>query len=82
MIPGAPENKRLDTPYQNKAIQPTKLDGIHHYQLVQRLGFPQGAKCWCGESFLPTNHEKGVMQKRREWFNLHDSCEAKVSELA
>jgi hypothetical protein len=70
MIPGAPENK---------AIQP-QVEAIYHYSLVQRLGFPQGARCnWCGSSFLPTNHERGVMQKRREWFTQHDHCEAKVT---
>ena len=54
-------------------------DSIHHYKLIQRLGFPDGVKCWCGaELEFAVKEDWGSRdKKRRAFFDQHEECEAR-----
>lgn len=61
----------------SNAVIPRRIDPIHHYSLIQKLGFPTGVKCWCGAQLSFQVHERGMQTKRKAFFDQHDGCEAK-----
>jgi len=50
---------------------------IHHYEVIQKLGFPPGVKCWCGNTLEFAVKEPWAKRstKRKEFFDLHDECQ-------
>ena len=73
MIPGAPENKRMQ--------HPLEVQAIHHYTPMQKLGYSSGVKCWCGDVLEFRYHEPGMKSKRQKFFAEHDEC-VPLSETA
>ena len=65
----------------SNAVLPTRRtqDSIHHYKLIQRLGFHDGVKCWCGAEleFAVKEDWASRDKKRRAFFDQHEECEAK-----
>ena len=68
----------------SNAVHPARRtqDSIHHYKLIQRLGFPDGVKCWCGAEleFAVKEDWASRDKKRRAFFDQHEECEAKERE--
>lgn len=46
-----------------------------HYQLIRKLGFPNGVRCLCGATLTFRPHERDQDKKRRAFFDTHDACE-------
>lgn len=48
---------------------------IEHYQLIRKLGFPDGVRCFCGSTLTFAPHERDQGKKRKAFFDQHDACE-------
>lgn len=59
-----------------KKANPTRA--IHHYTPIQKMGYPDGVRCWCSGSLLFGVRESWSTRDRRRkaFFNQHDECEA------
>jgi hypothetical protein len=66
----------------SNAVLPRRLDPIHHFKIVQKLGYPPGVGCWCGTSlaFAVKEPWQSREKKRKKFFDQHDQCEAKEKE--
>jgi hypothetical protein len=48
---------------------------------LDRLGYPTGYRCWCGNELTFRYGEHGVMAKRKAWFEKHELCEPPKDEV-
>lgn len=45
-----------------------------HFTPIQKLGYPDGIRCWCGAELIVRYGEHGVVAKRKHWLDAHDEC--------
>jgi len=76
-----PNTTTINYKTTSNAVLPARRtqDSIHHYKLIQRLGFPDGVRCWCGAEleFAVKEPWQSRDRKRKVWFEEHEDCEAK-----
>lgn len=51
-----------------------------HFTPIQKMGFPDGIRCWCGEELIVRYGEHGVMAKRKRWLEQHEECQPRREE--
>ena len=70
-------NTKANPPF-GKPVKYQDENGIHHYALIQKIGFPTGYKCcWCGATleFAVKEPWRSIDSKRRAFFDQHDGCQ-------
>ena len=78
-----PNTTTINYKTTSNAVLPTRRpDPIHHFKRVQRLGFHDGVKCWCGAEleFAVKEDWASRDKKRKVFFDEHEECEAKERE--
>ncbi len=61
---------------RRKSLQPINP----HFTPVQKLGFPDGVRCWCGAELTFRYSEKGRKSKTEAFRAEHEECLPKVDE--
>ena len=58
-----------------RPIKPRASTVVHHYEAINKIGFPTGFKCWCGATITFRYGEHDISHRRKQWFDQHDLCE-------
>ena len=61
--------------------QGTQSKPLHHFTPYDKLGFPQGVRCWCGAALEFAYHEPGQNARRQAFFDQHETCPPPESEM-
>jgi len=76
LIPNTTNNYKPPSNALNFPVR--RIDPIHHFKIIQKLGFPPGVHCWCGASleFAVKEDWASRDKKRKAFFDQHEECEA------